>query len=109
MESFTIKRTWLSFGGNGWGNGYVIIPKGHRLHGILYDEINKEIDVHGGLTFSEHSKDLLDWNEGDHLNGDTEGWVVGFDTAHYGDDLLKWPEEKVKEETERLKAQLEAL
>ena len=35
----------------GWGNGYVLIPEGHPLHGTHYNNIN--VDVHGGLTFSE--------------------------------------------------------
>jgi len=83
----------------GWGNGYVIIPKGHPLHGKDYEDI--DINVHGGLTFSESAETLLD--EWDEISPeDREGWVVGFDTAHYGDDDTTWDYSAVVAETERL-------
>lgn len=87
----------------GWGNGYVIIPEGHKLNGVHYDNI--DVDVHYGLTFSEPAKSL-DWAE--ISDEDSGGWIVGFDTLHYGDDINKWPMEAVEAETERLKEQLEA-
>jgi hypothetical protein len=48
--------------------GYVYIPEGHPLFGKGYDEI--DIDVHGGLTFSERVGKY---------------WLIGFDCAHMGD------------------------
>lgn len=55
MEAITFIRenTWLQRGfiNCGWGNGYVLIPEGHPLHGEHYDKI--DVDVNGGLTFSE--------------------------------------------------------
>ena len=36
----------------------------------------------------------------------SNGWSFGFDTAHYADNLINWPKEKVIEETLRLYAQL---
>ena len=30
----------------GWGNGYVLIPRGHPWYGVDYDQIS--CDVHGG-------------------------------------------------------------
>ena len=86
----------------GWGNGYVIIPEGHPLHGRHYDDI--DVDVHGGLTWSESAKGL-DWPE--IKEEDKSGWVVGFDTAHYKDSLSSWPRLRVEAETENLKKQLE--
>lgn len=44
-------------GMGGWGNGYVAIPEGHPCFGKDYDQIYDEynINVHGGLTFSDYS------------------------------------------------------
>lgn len=54
--------------------GYVVIPKGHTLYKMNYDDIEARYDydlpAHGGLTFS------------DFVNN--EFWV-GFDCAHFGD------------------------
>ena len=51
MKTFLRENTWLTRGITdfGWGNGYVLIPQGHPLHGKHYDEI--DVDVHCGLTF----------------------------------------------------------
>lgn len=50
-------------------NGYVLLPKGHVCYKVQYDDIN--VEVHGGLTFSEMSPDGY--------------WKVGFDTFHASD------------------------
>lgn len=34
-------------------NGYVAIPPGNKYYGKSYGEITLDIDVHGGLTYSE--------------------------------------------------------
>jgi hypothetical protein len=103
MEIFVKENTWLgkSLINHGWGNGHVIISKGHKLHGVHYDNI--DVNVHGGLTFSENAKDL-NWPEIPESLKD--GWVVGFDTAHYKDTSEKWPKDSVLAETYRLKEQL---
>lgn len=75
----------------GWGNGYVALPKGHPWYGMDYNEI--PVDIHGGLTFSQLASN---WAE-DH-DFDPESWVIGFDTAHYGDNITVWPKERVEEE-----------
>ena len=101
METFVKENTWLNGMEHGWGNGYVIIPKGHKLHGKHYDDI--DVDVHGDLTFSKSAKEL-DWPEiPENLK---DGWVVGFDTAHYADTQSRWPKSAVQTEVERLKEQL---
>lgn len=96
-------------------NGYVHIPAGHSLRGMDYMEI-ENIEVHGGLTFSED-----DW--------------LGFDTAHYGDlwsdeelekvggsnitaaehwptiggkEIVQWTLDKLEEETKYLARQVAA-
>lgn len=55
---------------------YVKIPEGHKYFGKPYGEI--DIEVHGGLTFSE---DYLRINK----NQVIDGWFIGWDYAHYGD------------------------
>jgi len=104
MKTFVKENTWLPGMSHGWGNGYVVIPKGHPYHGKHYDEI--PVEVHGGLTFAEPAKEL-DWKELGEK--DKEGWVVGFDTAHYGDSLSSWPKVEVAKETRRLAKQLKNL
>ena len=73
----------------GWGNGYVRIPEGHPYYEKTYDDI--PVSVHGGLTFSDHI-----FGDSKHFS---DGYWVGFDTAHYGDDLEQWPVDRVMEET----------
>ena len=105
-ENNWVKRTSIIDFDFGWGNGYVVIPKGHPLHGKDYTEIHNLIptlEVNGGLTFSKSANDL-DWEE--LPEGSEGGWVVGFDTFHFGDSLSKWPKSAVIEETENLKKQL---
>jgi hypothetical protein len=85
----------------GWGNGYVVIPKGHPLHGLHYLKI--QVDVVGGLTFAKSVEDIKAiWKWEELPKGTEGGWVVGFDTDNYPD----WDKKKVKEETEKLKQQL---
>lgn len=103
MKTFLRENTWLNFTTTGWGNGYVIIPKGHPFHGKSYDDINLDIEVHGGLTFAEPAKEI-DWECID--KKDKDGWVVGFDTAHYDDNPDRWTKEAVQSETDRLVEQL---
>jgi len=57
--------------------GYVRVPKGHPWYGAtdrqLYDA-GVCVDVHGGLSYTAFGED-----------GDTDGWYLGFDCAHYLD------------------------
>jgi hypothetical protein len=100
--SFIKENTWLPGMKHGWGNGYVVIFKGHPMYGKHYDEV--PVDVHGGLTFSESVNSLIgDFPE---LTEEMkDGWVFGFDTAHYNDSMERWPKEAVERETENLKSQ----
>jgi len=91
-------------------NGYVALTKDHPDHGKNYDEIN--VNVHGGLTFSEHGSE--DERDGEILFPDKSLYWVGFDTAHSGDWMSyapqrggrKWSLEDVSKETEYLAKQL---
>lgn len=92
----------------GWGNGYVAVPPNHSLHLGDLNKISTEaiselltllqsLDVHGGLTYNDN---------GDGINAPKDWWVFGFDTAHSGDTIEKWPKEAVEEETKKLLLQL---
>jgi hypothetical protein len=93
----------------GWGNGYVALPPTHPLYLGTLDSITDNsliqikidlvgsLDVHGGITYNDF---------GDGVNAPIDWWVLGFDTAHYGDTLEKWPKEAVEAETKRLFCQL---
>ena len=110
MKAFIKENRWLrrsSFMDFGWGNGYVVIPKGHPLHGKDYNTIHDlmpKLEVNGGLTFADSVSNLNTWEE--IPKGYKGGWVVGFDTAHSYDTLEIWSKEKVMEEAENLKNQL---
>jgi hypothetical protein len=92
----------------GWGNGYVCLSEDHPCYGMDYSEIHNqyEIDVNGGLTFSDHSKNIKEWSE----LPPGEWWVVGFDTCHSWDSMSLWPTpESVMRETNKLMNRLTSI
>lgn len=89
----------------GWGNGYVIIPENHPFHGVDYDTINNFVNVHGGLTYSQSvTSSVVQTFELD--EDDLGKWMIGFDTAHSGDNEEKWYKAAVQAETDYLLAQV---
>ena len=56
----------------GFRCGYMQVPEGHPWYGKSYDDLH-DVDVHGGLTFSEMVK------EGNTL---FPGYWIGFDCGH---------------------------
>lgn len=109
LKIFIKENKWLTkaFMSFGWGNGYVLLPKTHPLHGKNYNDI--DVDVHGGLTLSELivERDIEGgWGEGQLDLEDVGKWCVGFDTAHAWDNSENWTKEDVLQETERLRDQL---
>lgn len=72
-----------------WLCGYVDVPATHPMHGKHYDDV--DVDVHGGLTYSEKEGDV---------------WRFGFDTAHFGDGPVERSEEYVTSQCERLAEQM---
>lgn len=57
---------------------YIEIPKENKLYRKSYDEIYKigcDIDVNGGLTYSDNEL----------MGVKSENWFIGWDYAHYGD------------------------
>lgn len=82
----------------GWGNGYCGLPPDHPCWGMSYDDIYREyphIDIESELTFSNKNGKFSDECPEDY-------WIFGFDTLHFGDDLIKWPEDKVRETANKL-------
>lgn len=69
---------WMAIhNGMGYRCGYVKVQPGHPWHGVAAEEI--DVDVHGGLTFSEHDQPCAN------PDGKDDGYWVGFDCAHYMD------------------------
>ncbi len=102
--SFVRENTWLPGMRHGWGNGYVVIFKGHLMYGKNYNEV--PVNIHGGLTYSESVNSAMENGNFPELTEEMkDGWVFGFDTAHYCDDMERWPKEAVEKETEDLKSQ----
>ena len=133
---FKLEREWEHAGlqcavvqGREGGNrcGYVRVPPGHKLHGRGYDDdVDVDVDVHGGLTFAKLEPCAHD---------DGVGWWFGFDCAHAGDasyepgkepqfikDYMSnpalayssgyehfWTHDEVVRETEKLATQLSAI
>lgn len=119
LKYFTRDNTWMTkdmilgmikmeFG---WGNGYVVIPEGHPLHGMEYDEIYEVIDiqVHGGLTFSAPASDLIDNPKWAIEREDKNSWIIGFDTMHFGDNSYNCSESYVINECKNLISQIEEM
>ena len=107
LKFFVKEITWLGgMSGHGWGNGYVCLPEGHPCYGLDYDAISEQypIDVHYGLTLAAPS-DECEWPE----IPEGKWWIVGFDTAHHGDSLSKWPKSAVEKEAQMLMRQLELI
>lgn len=85
-KEYTIESDWTTKAGLravvlraevGHRCGYVGITTEHNLYGVNHSEIESDIDVHGGVTYS-----------GDDASYPVESnlhWF-GFDTAHAGDD-----------------------
>ena len=56
-------------------NGYVFVPKGHKLYGRNYfHDVEDKIDCHGGLTWSSEAEKLFPEIK--------DMWVYGFDCGH---------------------------
>ena len=100
-----------------------------RVVADLRLDIN-DIDVHGGITFSEPAisgeesigskrkinpryvgkrNPILDNAEfiTDNTEIGNDWWIFGFDTFHYGDDKYNWDKQAVIQETMNLMEQIE--
>jgi len=106
MKTIIIENKWMKSSTKwirmdvGWGNGYVVLPKSHAWYGMNYNDI--PVDVHRGLTFGrilEEKEDLEIFNLGEEYLG---WYIIGFDTAHYGDTPERWTKNAVQAEADRL-------
>lgn len=79
-----------------WLCGYVGVPETHPLYRKTYYDLD-DIDVHGGLTFSDFSS----WDEED-------VWYFGFDCAHPWDSILVKNEKFVIKQCQSLSKQLKS-
>ncbi len=111
--SFTIptdSRLWENINWGGWGNGYVAVMPDHPLYMMDYNKIHEQfnIDVHGGLTYSDFFKSFKNIKNVPNLPDNA--WVIGFDTLHHGDSIDRWPDEaSVLEEANKLKNQIDKI
>lgn len=75
---------------NGFGAlcGYVGVPKGHKAHGVPYDDpLLRNIKVHGGLSFSgecSHGDEATTICHVPEEGEPDDVWWLGFDCAHLG-------------------------
>lgn len=104
---------------HGTHNGYVAVPPGNKYHGRSWKDM-EEINVHGGITFSEPAtypdeingrgirkeyvgKRNLILRKAEFVSENTvignDWWIFGFDTAHFGDNKYNWDRQAVIEET----------
>lgn len=70
---------YLILGGN-YPCAYVKIPKGSKLYKMEYEEADKLINVHGGVTYSEDHYPTQ-------FKFDSTEWWIGWDYAHTGDAM----------------------
>lgn len=103
MKTFIKENDWLIGMDHGYGNGYVVLPIGHKWNGMSYDEI--PVNVHYGLTFGAIvTPEFIErWSQ--LSEEDLGAYVIGFDTCHYQDTAENCPKEFVEYETEMLKEQ----
>ena len=71
----------MRLGATGHRNGYVGVPKGHAWYGFSDDDVDDQVQVHGGLTYSGASL----WDDS------IDRWWVGFDCMHGGDAAPRCP------------------
>ncbi len=106
IETFLCNNEWRIGSGMmdvGEANGYCALPSDHPCYGMGYDSIhqNYDIDVHGGLTYSNWGHECGIGEMPEYLKT-KDYWVIGFDTCHWGDTLGTWPRERVRKHTEEL-------
>lgn len=107
MNCFIIKREEISFLDTGWGNGYISLPSFHPLYKKNYQQINESNYQlpHGNWTCANYFKDFnskfkIQVLKNSNIN-DLD-WILGFDTAHLGDNKKKWSKKNVLNETLRI-------
>lgn len=70
--------------------GYVGVPRTHPFHGRDYDQVDVDVEVHGGLTYAALCQEDTE-DEGHGIchvplpGRDPEVWWLGFDCGHSQD------------------------
>ena len=80
--------------------GYIEVPRNHKYYFKSYYEIEDEINVHGGLTFSGYIEDY---------KGIKSAYYIGFDCGHYGDRPDLQDEEYTLKECKKVVEQLKGV
>lgn len=94
-----VKYPSFDFAMRGRYNGYVILGKNHPFDGAR--DIIGNYNVHGGITFANKLKDF-NIDPYPELWAYADNWVIGFDTAHAGDNAENWGLDKTVDETIKL-------
>lgn len=86
--------------------GYVAVEKDSSLLGVHYHEIEDNIRVHGGVTFSDWL-DQVTWRD-----EDSNLWAFGFDCGHFNDisavdDALRYG--IISDEMAKVRKQLDSI
>jgi len=76
--------------------GYVLLPAGHPLNGVPYQDV-VGVEVHGGVTYSASAKSL---------GGMATEWALGFDCGHFCDKAKPKNEDYVRAQLTQLALQL---
>ncbi len=91
----------------GWGKGYIVVHKTHKLYEAGLDNI--EVQVHGGITYLGYLRyfkyhyQVIKLFKRKNLD---DYYVIGFDTAHYKDNKIQQDKEYVESETKKLRKQI---
>lgn len=97
--TFTRELTHLPYTDTGWGNGYIGLPYGHKDYGKTYNEIYDSHPINQEWTYSEEEtleiSDILTDESLELGEFFQTFWVFGFDSAHYGQNKINWPRERV--------------
>lgn len=82
----------------GWGNGYAVVDPNNKLHGLSESEVmGMGVSIESEIAYS---------GKMEYIKG-KEHWVIGFDTAHFGDSIEKWPKSRVEFVAQELARQVE--
>lgn len=68
--------------------GYVGVPVGHPWYGEHYREVHPDVQIHGGLTYSDACQEGDEGHTICHvpaLGEPDHAWWLGFDCGHRGD------------------------
>lgn len=109
------KRKVIKTPNRGTHNGYVIYDPSYLP--MTTEEIDRLVDIHGGITFDGIYKELEQYNDIEEVifpfkksfKFTPNMKVLGFDTAHINDTVEEWNKERVIHEVWRFTQQIACL